>query len=153
MQRIYVDALRVTVWLGPEDDDSQDVLPRIKSYTQQSISKEDFKALDQTVVGRLPVGGVNISEFMAEMYPLLISLFARPYWSRLWIMQETTYACPEKHVYIGPKHLRWIELDLFALVFIRGVDNTTKFSLSHGRLSAEKETKVHPINLLIVKVC
>jgi hypothetical protein len=61
MQRIYVDALRVTVWLGPEDDDSQDVLPRIKSYTQQSISKEDFKALDQTVVGRLLVGRVNIS--------------------------------------------------------------------------------------------
>ncbi|KAF2006487.1 HET-domain-containing protein, partial [Amniculicola lignicola CBS 123094] len=65
MRDIYSNAERVLVWLGPEDEDTELVFDEIH--------------------GRL-IGG--LMRFEMKHWHALYSLLSRPYWTRVWIIQE-----------------------------------------------------------------
>jgi hypothetical protein len=93
MTEIYSSASQVIAWLGPAERDSDvamDVLGSMMS-NKYDISREDFR----------------------QGLKALIDLFRRPWWSRVWIVQEFTVAQIEPLLCCGLKSLPFSALILF----------------------------------------
>jgi hypothetical protein len=99
MRDIYAQASLVTVWLGPERDDSSRALDHIRRICQASTDFEGW--------ARDPSGEVWVkdsSKFSAYLRDRLVtrehskdwqalhSLLRRAWWKRMWIVQETVAA-------------------------------------------------------------
>ncbi|KAH9205973.1 heterokaryon incompatibility, partial [Leptodontidium sp. 2 PMI_412] len=69
MRQIYVQALSVVAWLGPAESNSDAALHWIQQYDL----KKDLS----------PTSLEN-----ADIINALSRLFTRPYWSRVWVIQE-----------------------------------------------------------------
>jgi hypothetical protein len=91
MSLIYKSATWVIMWLGEEEDDSDlamDFIARFKANGDIALgtpvpgypSKHDAIKDIQSMVG---------DDSFKREWAALESLFSRPYWSRLWILQET----------------------------------------------------------------
>lgn len=50
--------------------------------------------------------------FSSVVYPAIVQLMDRPYWRRLWIMQETIVCAPYENIYLGDHRISWRELVL-----------------------------------------
>lgn len=103
MTEIYNKAKSVSVWLGPEADDSEkatEILKQVSALANQPDKLLDFLAFKAS---RQDLGTV-------------VSLFEREYWSRLWVVQEIFYA-REVTVYCGSTGLPWGIYKQAALAF------------------------------------
>ena len=100
MRRIYETAYKVVAWLGAAAD-----------YSDLAM---DF--MDQSKATFLKPRGPIIFPFEStadlvnnEVYMALVKLFSRPYWQRVWTMQETAIA-KSLHVLCGTKSIQWTDL-------------------------------------------
>lgn len=96
MRSIYESASQVLVWLGPPSDNSDagfDLMEKIA--TRPSHVEKSGKIVSQPI--ELPLG------------PLagLLELLLRPYWRRMWIIQEISVASKDPIVGCGTKWLPW----------------------------------------------
>jgi hypothetical protein len=114
MRQIYVQALSVIAWLGPTTDNSDVALHWIQQYGKRSLdlgigTKPELRlrylleALEATGKGlvdaRLKEFTEDLKEDLsptnlghADIITALSRLFKRPYWSRIWVVQELSSA-------------------------------------------------------------
>ncbi|KIW64378.1 hypothetical protein PV04_09317 [Phialophora macrospora] len=78
MGLIYGKAERVISYLGPEEDDSGDTLEVMSIMGEALLTEKDIPAITQWL----------FSNFDAELVLRMAQLLSRPYWSRIWIVQE-----------------------------------------------------------------
>jgi hypothetical protein len=84
MTEIYGRAESVAVWLGLESDDSEKAMVLL----QKLANCRDHDA------GMALIS----SERWRPHFPALVSLFERPYWNRLWVVQEVLIALSTSYV-------------------------------------------------------
>ncbi|KAH6694338.1 heterokaryon incompatibility protein-domain-containing protein [Leptodontidium sp. MPI-SDFR-AT-0119] len=114
MRQIYVQALSVVAWLGPAESNSDAALHWIQQYGGRSLdlgigTKPELRlrylleALEANGKGlvdaRLKKFAEDLKEGLsptnlenADIITALSRLFKRPYWSRIWIIQELSSA-------------------------------------------------------------
>ena len=88
MARIYAEACQVIVWLGEADAESDDaivnirqILPILRSWEQHGRCLENREVIDLGLPSRVHSTWYSIGR-----------LFRRPWFSRLWPLQEVTFA-------------------------------------------------------------
>lgn len=82
MKNIYGGSMGVFVHLGPEEHDGNhgiEILQQIASEVQDCIDRDQYPKLEH----RMQMDDANRKDLSA-----LINLLSRPYWCRLWILQE-----------------------------------------------------------------
>jgi hypothetical protein len=91
MRKIYRFAGSVSVWLGSDEQNSDMAIDLIKNIGMRGFSK---------------LGTIERRALMA--------LFQRPYWKRIWIVQEILTAKPEFiTVFCGSRQFSWDQLQRF----------------------------------------
>lgn len=108
MQNIYLGAHTVTIWLGAGSSKSDEALHTIHNF----IARYSKPTEDSTDVGHVELLDPPPLWFSSIVYPAIVQLMDRPYWRRLWIMQEITACAPCEKIYIGNYHMTWTELVL-----------------------------------------
>ena len=109
MGDIYSLADRVVVWLGPERDNSANVL-RLLSDLSSEI-KVDFRTV--TMTPATSVSAVHFSDKGSSLpYSIddarsIDALISRPWFSRLWVWQEIRLARNNPIVICGPDTIHW----------------------------------------------
>jgi hypothetical protein len=91
MSRIYKQALRVLIWLGRESEDSKEALDFINPDSAASVKERNL--------------GIDYSQFMRKV-EALCRLCDRPYWRRLWIVQEVVLA-RDARIQCGRDYVSW----------------------------------------------
>ena len=89
MARIYTNATSIAVWLGSEADESTVATRLIKTIADRFIQQGHLQ---------------DVVSLRREELAALVSLFERPYWKRLWVVQEVLNAT-EIDVYCGSSKL------------------------------------------------
>ncbi len=103
MREIYVRAWTPIVWLGKEADDSDGALELVRELV------ETYPSLDQ--VSTLTQDLYRDPELFGEgRWRALYLLATRPYWRRLWIMQEISLGRADTPVLCGQKSVPWEQL-------------------------------------------
>lgn len=99
MKEIYTAASNVDIWLGAEADDSNLAIRYINTRAKKSPTEAGlgYKKVWSSRVGRA------VSE-----------LCERPYWRRMWIIQEVCHA-DDIVVWCGQKHFPWSNLEALYL--------------------------------------
>ncbi|KAG5663440.1 hypothetical protein KAF25_001376 [Fusarium avenaceum] len=106
MPRIYSDAEFVAIWLGPEENNST----RAVKYLKQ-LATASTKTSGSNNISQLLKTGIDNGDILA-----VVSLFAREYWRRLWVVQEIFNAkCI--YVYCGPTILPWNSYQCASKIF------------------------------------
>jgi hypothetical protein len=111
MKEIYTAASVVDIWLGAEADDSDLAIRHIKARAKKSpaISGEGQKKAWSSRVGRA------VSE-----------LCERPYWRRMWIIQEVCHA-DDIADWCGQKRFSWSALKALHLR-LKDLEDTSRFA-------------------------
>ena len=97
MGEIYTAATSALVWLGAEHDNSTLALEKIQKLVQDHIN--GGLEYDRTL------SAINNLKGTAA-FNAMISLFQRPWWFRLWTVQEVVFA-KEVNVLCGSKFVSW----------------------------------------------
>lgn len=110
MRKLFHKAESVIIWLGEESHDSAvafDLVSRIvaAAATEQARSPVNAKQ----VVKAQDLGGLALLEYSSPAWEALNSLFWRPWFSRVWVIQEVTVARGAS-VLCGPSHCQWWHL-------------------------------------------
>lgn len=118
MHHVYAGAERVTVWLGPEADDSELAFREIERIG----SEEDIvSSLSWDVDKRKEIYQITQQPIA---WNAICSLGGRPYWTRVWIVQELAFA-KTIVVVAGYQNLCWSNFvtGFTAIHFSRGHPN------------------------------
>ncbi|KAL9621483.1 MAG: hypothetical protein Q9160_004126 [Pyrenula sp. 1 TL-2023] len=86
MQRIYNSASRVIVWLGEADEDINEVMK---------------VALDISKMGYTGGAPWEITDLCVPVFPGLSKIFNKPWWGRIWVLQEALVARHDPLVLCG----------------------------------------------------
>jgi len=98
MRAIYQTARDVVVWLGEESDDSGMAMKFVKRLAESCADGTD------DVLGR----ELRTSpEMFVGAWRAIGQLFTRPYWERLWIIQEIAMGNSQTPVLCGDATVRW----------------------------------------------
>jgi hypothetical protein len=103
MRQIYEKAQRVVIWLGIESDNSN-LAFKFMSFISKDRRKRAMKP------GNFH-GEIKYPGFEVELEAVW-KLFQRPYWERLWIIQEVVVS-KEAELYCGKEHIPWEEFSRF----------------------------------------
>ncbi|POS68651.1 hypothetical protein DHEL01_v212955 [Diaporthe helianthi] len=95
MKRIYSTASSVYTWLGRESEDSR--------LAMDLLGNKRMKPLGDQVHDRNPI-------WESQEGKAIRDIFERPYWSRMWIIQEIIHA-NRLTVWCGPQRVEWPVLD------------------------------------------
>lgn len=112
MRDIYASAWEVVTWLGPASADSDLAMVAVEwlsGRVESGRGLEGFYRETKTVDLR-PLfikWSRQISPMRKQTYRALYDLFARPYWRRLWILQEIALASPSSAVICGSRGVTW----------------------------------------------
>jgi ankyrin repeat protein/serine/threonine protein kinase len=108
MQNIYLGAHTVTVWLGAGSSETDAALHTIHDFVARysKPSEDPADVLHSELLEPPPLW------FSSVVYPAIVQLMDRPYWRRLWIMQEITACAPCENIYLGDHRISWRELAL-----------------------------------------
>jgi ankyrin repeat protein len=103
MTSIYFMADTVTVWLGRGDEMTMQYTDTIRN----------FAAKYDRPFSRLQADELNIPPlwYATKVYPAIRQIVDRPYWRRLWIMQELV-AAPCEYLYLGDNKVSWRDLGI-----------------------------------------
>ncbi|KAF2996079.1 hypothetical protein E8E13_004425 [Curvularia kusanoi] len=96
MSQIYEKATRVYVWLGPEDEWTEDGLEMVEQLASRHSAK--FNSEDVLFVNARTSG--------QRKWQALARLFARTWFSRAWIVQEVVLA-QECIILCGKQSIKW----------------------------------------------
>ena len=115
MKAIYASAWHVVVFLGVEADDSDMAMVAVKYLSLRWRSPEPLEAFyHQTRSINMRPLFVLWSTFKSPMrqnvYRALYHFFNRPYWQRLWILQEIANGRQDTPVLCGKRTVHWQEI-------------------------------------------
>lgn len=106
MGRIYGRADTVTVWLGSEGKSTRSGIQALK---QRGNTLHDMDSLTPT----------ETEQLSAALSPALIDISNRPYWERLWIIQEIAIGAPCMALFLGRVRVPWDYAALLAAFYAR----------------------------------
>ena len=106
MAEIYKNASSVYVELGPASEDEQRIFGNIEYLSYFTFAEmqriESEAGRTKASVGDIRLPPEFVEPYDAQMWEGLDSFFTRPWWNRVWIMQEATAVGPEKtHLLCG----------------------------------------------------
>ncbi|TGO12189.1 hypothetical protein BTUL_0093g00380 [Botrytis tulipae] len=116
MSKIYEQATRVICWIGVDEGvefpsahnvDTTEFVPSIAIRTLQALSRSGRRSDQKLPTTGLPYSLLPTSP--SRSLESLCRLFYRPYWKRLWIIQELTLA-KEILVQCGEYNFEWKDL-------------------------------------------
>jgi hypothetical protein len=101
MAEVYAGSTSVYVWLGLDTPRTQAAFSLLEEYTVASRLADQEKAREHGIQERCKIalralGHENID------WNLLAEIFDRPYWSRLWVVQEVCLARRHLNLLCGP---------------------------------------------------
>ena len=99
MRAIYQTARDVVVWLGEESDDSAMAMEFVKKLAESCADGTD-DALGRELRASPEMFGVGAWRAIGR-------LFIRPYWERLWIIQEIAMGNSQTPILCGDATVRW----------------------------------------------
>jgi hypothetical protein len=151
MRQIYANAARVVVWLGLADDETPvavQEIARLKSYiASRGLSLEILKAMtDEGPDHKM----LDLNEHVLDekTTAILGRVYCRPWFRRIWVVQEVTAGGSSSEVHIGPYVIPWDDLGMVALglqvmlwnspVPIEGPGSRNALVMWQGRLFARK---------------
>jgi hypothetical protein len=112
MNKIYKSASSIWVWLGPDEfQDAEGVFRYIEKRVEQlQVSHGDnlFESGPEPVLCKRPE---YLEDYNEKIWLGIARLFERPYWTRVWVLQELGVA-RQATMYWGPTH----ELDWYTMV-------------------------------------
>jgi hypothetical protein len=102
MSMIYQRCEACLIWLGDADDTSEQAMALLDELSGEMKDKE-------AVIARIKNWSVASSspERRSEQHQAILSLLSRPYWERLWIVQEVIFSPNNKHIFCGNQRLSW----------------------------------------------
>lgn len=118
MRKIYSRATRVLIWLGPEDDKTSaalHMLTELKDHVaSRGLSLEALRALkDEDPVTEIL--GLEDHTYSVEALAPLWNLYRRPWFKRIWVLQEATAGGSRSQVHIGSHVIPWDDLGMATL--------------------------------------
>ena len=118
MRQIYTRAARVLVWLGPEDDETPVALQTITKVKNHIIARglsfETLKSMkDEDPFSEM----LGLTEHVLDVKSLTIlrQMYQRPWFQRIWVVQEVTAGGSTSEVHIGPHAIPWDDLGIATL--------------------------------------
>jgi hypothetical protein len=108
MRDIFWSSQHVLAWTGEPDENSDEVLEFLQFLSEPSVFMTTF-ALEEKTTGFM---GARLDYSTWKKYELLFKFFNRPYWSRVWVVQEL--AIPGSGIFSGGDRLllscgsRWL---------------------------------------------
>jgi hypothetical protein len=112
-------AALVTVWLGAAEDDSSTAIEFLEKHwanVQQQVERELLETTSD--LSNVPSWMNPYLEQELSTVSGLLQLFQRPYWRRIWIIQELTFA-RKIVLFCGRDCLEWNNLLGFLMAFER----------------------------------
>lgn len=129
MRHIYSRASRVIVWLGPESQDSTLAMRTLEYLGQQiEYTKSNFwmpAPFRKEKDWWLPEHRI---EYSTEIWDAIVQLVQRPWFGRLWILQEIQLANQEAIIQCGDVEIRWYHLRRAFLKFRRITNGISQFA-------------------------
>lgn len=111
MDSIYSLAQRVVIWLGPEADDSTHALSTLAYFTAQvEFTKDNFGLASPAAAEPSWCHGDTPLPYDARTGAALEALFCRPWFDRVWVLQEALLANRQALVQCGAASLPWTSL-------------------------------------------
>ncbi|KAH0538457.1 hypothetical protein FGG08_004955 [Glutinoglossum americanum] len=117
MQQIYFMADTVTAWLGPGGEFSETTISTVQDFIKESASLSLGDSLDHLL--KLPVSSPSTLWYATNVHPAVVDLMDRPYWRRLWIIQEVTVCAPCKDIYLGSNRISWRDLSILLGLYMQ----------------------------------
>jgi hypothetical protein len=131
MGEIYTRAERVIAWLGEETFDSGMALDFIPYLTE--VAKFDTESIWLFHLGNY--------EFLRRMMSL-VHLFSRPWWQRMWIIQEVALAL-DVLVVCGSRHVPWSTFHSFTIAWM------DTGHMPHHRFNILQKTALRTLGMLV----
>ena len=112
MRDIYASAWHVVIWLGGEANESALAMTAIKHLSARMVMEDPLNGLYRTsrAVDARPlfvIWSTYKSSMKKEVYRALYYLLTRPYWRRLWILQEVALGGQDSPVLCGSECVLW----------------------------------------------
>ncbi|KAI1335651.1 heterokaryon incompatibility protein-domain-containing protein [Xylariaceae sp. FL0016] len=113
MKDIYTAAWHVVIWLGPEADNSGLAVSALSWIAERNRTQSPYEGFyrENTKIDARPlfiVWGTFKSPLKSSVYRALFFFLSRPYWQRMWILQEVIMARQDGLVVIcGKSCLAW----------------------------------------------
>lgn len=112
MPTIYGNCSVFTVWLGIESVDIRFAFQKLKAISRAEIEEDDpeIRSLSAGVMHLRRTDGEQLSNFGK-----IVQIFKRPWWERLWIVQEVAYGntspnLKTSRLMCGRETISWTEL-------------------------------------------
>lgn len=121
MYKIYQKAEQVPIWLGEESDDSNLAMDLIAGMQEDpSVNPDPFESL-------LKLHGSGDGEHLNPQDPqewkAFQKLMGRPWWRRIWVVQELMAAQGKAIVGCGSKWMHWSSFEVAAVVIAKQIDH------------------------------
>ena len=112
MREIYASAWHVVVWLGSDANDSSLAMTAVKHLSARMAMRSPLDGFYRTsrAVDARPlfvIWSTYNSSMRKEVYRALYHLLTRPYWRRLWILQEVALGGRASPVLCGTACVLW----------------------------------------------
>ncbi|KAK2763903.1 hypothetical protein FQN54_009522 [Arachnomyces sp. PD_36] len=118
MGSIYALAHRVTVWLGPGSSDSTHALKTLEYFAEQVEHTVDSRMYDPPNVTEPEwLMRRNALPYDDYTWQSLIALFGRPWFTRVWVLQETMLANTRARIRCGEYEAAWEVIPKAVLAF------------------------------------
>lgn len=135
MRHIYEEAELVYVWLGEATAAEEDAVRAMPTLTTNLGALTEGHKLNPTDPGSFEAAGIPVPS--QEVWWALSAIISRPWWSRLWMLQEVVaapsdpsfdkrlvYRPPNATIVCGESQVRWhIFEELISVVQARGLED------------------------------
>ncbi|KAL6918530.1 hypothetical protein FSST1_010025 [Fusarium sambucinum] len=115
MRDIYQSAWQVLIWLGPSDTSTQlafSALHWLSRESKQPKPMDKFYRESPSVDLRpaFIMWPTYTSPMKKDVYKALYYFFTRPYWRRMWVVQEVAMGNPNSPVLCGDQRISWQDI-------------------------------------------
>lgn len=106
MARLYKSARRVIVWLGTDEEGEMEGVVELMEILS-GLWKSQTGSSQGSASGKPSVeGATDVSPPKSEHWDALARFFGRPWWGRMWVVQEVT-ATDDPVVLCGSRRIEW----------------------------------------------
>ena len=110
MQKLFARAESVLVWLGEESHDSRAAFGLVSRIAAAAAADRGLSTQDmKNFLTAQDLGGLGLPDHADTAWFALDSLFWRPWFSRVWVIQEITVA-RRASILCGPSRCSWDDL-------------------------------------------
>jgi heterokaryon incompatibility protein (HET) len=133
MGQIYRQSKETVVWLGPKSPDSDEAIDFLRYLSKKRFQYSRVVKKDEKAQAKM-MADACVREDKEPHWDAVQELFARPWWTRVWTLQEFILS-KEVVFYCGDKHLsrKLLDSSLFAIWLC---SYATKLPVNKGSWSA-----------------